>query len=118
MLFFKKEKTYKDNKVFVTRQFSKTIETINCFCDCEDTIEKKIVLMNFAIDTIKTDLQYELLSEMFCLERLFDHIYTDGYCWYNSYNNKEISKLWDYRIGVIFETAKTKFKLEQSIPQK
>ncbi|MCO5386999.1 MAG: hypothetical protein NHB14_15835 [Desulfosporosinus sp.] len=44
---------------------------------------------------------------------LFNHIYTDGSCWFNQHNHIKLWELWDFRIGVIFEVAKIKYRLEK-----
>ncbi|WP_018305447.1 DUF6710 family protein [Desulfitobacterium hafniense] len=44
---------------------------------------------------------------------LFNHIYTDGNCWFNQHNHNKLWELWDFRIGVIYEVAKIKYRLEK-----
>jgi hypothetical protein len=46
------------------------------------------------------------------VSRLFDHIYTDGLYWYNSHNNNKLCDLFDFRIGIIYEISKLKYKIE------
>lgn len=55
-----------------------------------------------------------ILAKVVDIRPLFDHIYTDGVYWYNQHNHSKICELWDFRIGVIFEISKIKFKLEKN----
>lgn len=43
---------------------------------------------------------------------LFNHVYTDGLYWYNSHNNKKLFDLFDFRVGLIYEISKLKYRLE------
>ncbi|KJR47369.1 Fip [Desulfosporosinus sp. I2] len=43
---------------------------------------------------------------------MFDHVYTDGVNWYSQHNGMKLKALWDFRIGVIYEVSKIKYKLE------
>ena len=47
------------------------------------------------------------------VSRLFKHVYTDGRSWYNSHNNDKLDDLFDFRVGIIFELAKMKYKVEK-----
>lgn len=49
------------------------------------------------------------------LPDFFDHFYTDGLNWYNSYTNSIIGDVWDFRLSIIFEVAKLKYKLENKL---
>lgn len=52
-------------------------------------------------------------ATIYDISKLFDHVYTDGVHWYNSHNNKKYSiDLVDFRIGIIYEIAKIKYRLE------
>lgn len=44
------------------------------------------------------------------VSRLFDHVYTDGLYWYNSHNNQVLDNLFDFRIGIIYEITKLKYR--------
>ncbi len=52
-----------------------------------------------------------VMAEECDLSRLFDHVYTDGLYWYNSHNNQAINNLFDFRIGIIYELTREKYKL-------
>lgn len=43
---------------------------------------------------------------------LFRHIYTDGLYWYNSHTKEKLFDLFDFRVGLIYEISKIKYKLE------
>lgn len=43
---------------------------------------------------------------------MFDHVYTDGVNWYDLHSGMKLRALWDFRIGVIYEICKIKYKLE------
>ena len=45
---------------------------------------------------------------------LFKHIYSDGVNWINIHNGKIINKLFDYRIGILFELARLKYIIESN----
>ena len=59
----------------------------------------------------------KIKSEVFKLELLFDHIYSDGLYWYNSHTNEKLYEVEDFRVAVIFEIAKLKYKFEQKISE-
>lgn len=44
------------------------------------------------------------------VSRLFDHVYTDGSHWYNSHNNQALDNLFDFRVGIIYEITKLKYR--------
>lgn len=43
---------------------------------------------------------------------MFDHVYTDGDCWYNQHNGNRLGELYDFRVGIIYEISKIKYRLE------
>jgi len=51
-------------------------------------------------------------AKKYDVSKLFKHVYTDGSSWYNSHNDKKIAKLFDFRIGIIYEISKLKYELE------
>lgn len=54
--------------------------------------------------TIKV-IQYDITE-------LFPHIYTDGQSWYNIHNDEKIGEVVDFRVAIIYEIAKIKYKIE------
>lgn len=52
------------------------------------------------------------------IEQLFAHVRTDGKGWYNSHTVEKIEAVFDFRIAVIYETARKKYELEQLLQGK
>ena len=49
------------------------------------------------------------------VSRLFNHVHTDGLYWFNAHNNEKIGEVFDFRIAILYELAKIKYKLENSL---
>lgn len=45
------------------------------------------------------------------ISKMFDHVHTDGKCWYNSHDGTKLRDVDDFRIAIMFETAKMKHRL-------
>lgn len=64
----------------------------------------------------------ELMAEVYHVQPLFDHVYTDGQYWYNIHTDNKIgyrgrhSRAFDYRAAILFELAKRKNNLTKEIP--
>ncbi len=56
----------------------------------------------------------KIKAQQYDITKLFSHIYTDGQNWYSSHNNNNLGRLVDFRLGIIYEIAKVKHKLEQT----
>ena len=54
-------------------------------------------------------------AKQYDITELFPHIHTDGQSWYNSHTREKKGDLADFRLGIIYEIAKTKHQLEKSI---
>ena len=60
----------------------------------------------------------KIWAKIINMQPLFDNIYTnDGTNWYSKYDNRTISKIKDFRIGLLFELVKIKLKLMESIKE-
>lgn len=44
--------------------------------------------------------------------KLFPHVYTDGIKWYNYHDNTELADVFDFRIAIIYEISKEKYKIQ------
>lgn len=53
-----------------------------------------------------------IIAEECDVSRLFNHVYTNGLCWYNSHNNQKLDDLFDFRVGIIYEILKLKYNIE------
>lgn len=56
-----------------------------------------------------------ILADIIHIEEMFPHIHTDGLHWYNSHNNQPYFTVSDFRVSVIYETAKLKYQFENDI---
>jgi len=54
-------------------------------------------------------------AEKFDVTLLFNHVYTDGCCWYSKHNGERLGELFDFRIGVIYEIARIKYGIEMGL---
>lgn len=45
------------------------------------------------------------------ISKLFNHVYTDGKTWYNSHNDEYLTDVYDFRIAILYEIARTKYNL-------
>jgi hypothetical protein len=52
-------------------------------------------------------------ADEYDVSKLYDHVYTDGLCWYNSHNNQKLDDLLDFRIGIIYEISRMKYQIEK-----
>lgn len=56
------------------------------------------------------------IEAVYCdVSKVFEHLYTDGVSWYNSHNNDRLTDLFDFRIGIIYEIAKLKYKMIEKL---
>lgn len=46
------------------------------------------------------------------VSKLFKHVYTDGKTWYNSHDKSKLTSVFDFRVGIIYELAKLKYRIE------
>lgn len=46
------------------------------------------------------------------VSKLFKHVHTDGAYWYNSHTGEKLRDLMDFRIGILYEVAKLKYRIE------
>lgn len=46
------------------------------------------------------------------VSKLFKHVYTDGKAWYNSHDKSKLTDVFDFRVGIIYELAKLKYRIE------
>lgn len=52
------------------------------------------------------------------VSKLFDHLHTDGEYWYNSHTNEAYKmKVFDFRFAILYELAKMKYRLEESVSE-
>lgn len=52
------------------------------------------------------------------VSKLFDHLHTDGEYWYNSHTNETYKmKVFDFRFAILYELAKMKYRLEESVSE-
>ena len=56
-----------------------------------------------------------VLAKIVDMKPLFENLKTDGAYYYSIHNNTIIEKVQDFRIAVIFEIAKMKYKLENEL---
>ena len=45
------------------------------------------------------------------MNRIFEHIRTDGLHWYSTHNNIQLGEVYDFRVAIIYEIAKIKYNL-------
>lgn len=55
------------------------------------------------------------VKKVYDVTLLFNHVYTDGCCWYNKHNGERLCDLFDFRIGVIYEIARIKHGIEMGL---
>lgn len=52
------------------------------------------------------------IEAVYCdTSKLFEHLHTDGVNWYNSHNNNKLTDLFDFRVGILYEIAKLRYKI-------
>ena len=56
-----------------------------------------------------------VLAKIVDMKPLFENLKTDGAYYYSIHNNTIIEEVQDFRIAVIFEIAKMKYKLENEL---
>lgn len=111
--------------------------------NCKSIAEEKIVILDYMLTVIKKDFQYSMLTDILYkypeepieifnfmpfvaydergaaitlhgdCELAFPHISTDGADWANIHTGTKISKVYDFRIALIYEIAKMKYDLTQ-----
>lgn len=52
-----------------------------------------------------------ITAEVFQMNRIFEHIRTDGLHWYSTHNNIQLGEVYDFRVAIIYEIAKIKYNL-------
>lgn len=47
------------------------------------------------------------------IRKLYDHVHTNGLHWYSSYTGDIIEEVFDFRVAIIYEVSKLKYKIEK-----
>lgn len=70
---------------------------------------------SISVGIVHGSVEEEINSSVYDISDMFEHVYTDGRFWYDIHSKNQLCECLDFRIGILFEIAKIKYKLEHDL---